>query len=524
MIHIVLARFRTTLFLLFLPALFVLSLATGVRAAEPKTGAALPAGSEIGGRAGGERAIAAQSEAKVQAVLFWSTTCDHCHKVIEEVVPGLQARYGDQLNISLVEIQSAAGYDLWRKAWEVYRVPEDRRGVPMLIIGDDLLLGDAEIAQQAPAAIDRALAAGGLSLPPGLGLDVQTASAHHQLSVALLTATPPPPQGPGAGSPASTPLAGATAGPGAESQTGPPAETGEITATQGLTTAAATTAAGSARPALAHALAWIVFAGLVLTAVYGGLVVGLAYFRPRRRPLWVPGKLEWLLPLVAVLGLAVAAYLTDKEVTGAPTFCPVGACDEVQSSAYARLPIPYPWLVRDPAAGSWRLSLLRSGLPVAVLGLVTYILILGLWLWWKYGRGQTKRHGLDGLFALSAIGVLFSIYLTAVELFVLDKVCMWCLASAVAMGLIAWLALSPMRQRLVAVRVRGASVRARAGSAGAAGAVRRGAGGTTARPGSAPGRTAVGRPTAKQTQTGASGKAPAAAGSGSRSRKRKGRR
>lgn len=49
---------------------------------------------------------AKKDEAVVQAVMFWMDTCPHCHVVLEEVLPPLQQKYGDQLQIRLIEVKS----------------------------------------------------------------------------------------------------------------------------------------------------------------------------------------------------------------------------------------------------------------------------------------------------------------------------------------------------------------------------------------------------------------------------------
>ena len=54
----------------------------------------------------------------------------------------------------------------------------------------------------------------------------------------------------------------------------------------------------------------------------------------------------------------------------------------------------------------------------------------------------TKRARCEsGLLALVATGTLFSIYLTLLEPFVIGAACPWCLASAILMTLLLWLAL-----------------------------------------------------------------------------------
>jgi uncharacterized membrane protein len=98
---------------------------------------------------------------------------------------------------------------------------------------------------------------------------------------------------------------------------------------------------------------------------------------------------------------------------------PVGDCNAVQASTYARF----------------------LGVPVGVIGLVGYVAILVAWLWGRAGN-PTARAALLGM---TVVGVLFSIYLTWVELFVIRAVCLWCLSSAVIMMALmlvagAWLA------------------------------------------------------------------------------------
>ena len=49
-------------------------------------------------------------------------------------------------------------------------------------------------------------------------------------------------------------------------------------------------------------------------------------------------------------------------------------------------------------------------------------------------------------FALAISGVLFSGYLTYVELFVIDAICIWCVASAALVSAIALLAAPDLRR------------------------------------------------------------------------------
>ncbi len=107
--------------------------------------------------------------------------------------------------------------------------------------------------------------------------------------------------------------------------------------------------------------------------------------------------------MLACIGLAIATYLTVVRLRGDSPTCVVGgSCATVQSSAYAEL----------------------AGIPVPVLGLFGYgALLLSSLLAGNVGR-------LLGVFA-GIVGVGFSLWLTYVELWVIDAICTWCVTSAI---------------------------------------------------------------------------------------------
>jgi uncharacterized membrane protein len=123
-------------------------------------------------------------------------------------------------------------------------------------------------------------------------------------------------------------------------------------------------------------------------------------------------RVRLALALLALAGLAVCGYLTYVHYAGIEPVCADGGgCERVQTSKYAEL----------------------AGIPVAVLGLVGYALILVA----SQLRGEAARMA-TALAALVGFGV--SAYLTYLELFEIDAICHWCLASAVLMTVLAVLA------------------------------------------------------------------------------------
>jgi uncharacterized membrane protein len=127
---------------------------------------------------------------------------------------------------------------------------------------------------------------------------------------------------------------------------------------------------------------------------------------------WAPAERRLVLTIaaVALLGVAIAAYLTYVHYAGVKPVCAAGSggCEKVQTSAYAKL----------------------AGIPVAVLGLAGYVGILAS----LAVRGDAGR--LAGA-VLSISGFGFSAYLTYRELFTIHAICQWCVASAVLMTALA---------------------------------------------------------------------------------------
>jgi len=132
------------------------------------------------------------------------------------------------------------------------------------------------------------------------------------------------------------------------------------------------------------------------------------------------GAPEWLIPLLSVIGIGVAGYLAYVELNQVEAVCgPVGNCNTVQQSEYATL---------------------FGILPIGVLGIMGYLVIIILWLARLLDLpGYTRILNL-GLFGITLFGLLFSIYLTFLEPFVIGATCIWCLSSAVIMTILFLLA------------------------------------------------------------------------------------
>jgi uncharacterized membrane protein len=112
--------------------------------------------------------------------------------------------------------------------------------------------------------------------------------------------------------------------------------------------------------------------------------------------------------ILALAGIGVATYIAIAEGGGGAPKCLAGGhgCETVAKSHYSHL----------------------AGINVAVIGIFGYVALLAAAL----VPGDAGRFG---GFLLALVGFGFSAYLTYLELFVIDAICQWCVASAVLMAL-----------------------------------------------------------------------------------------
>ncbi|EFO79163.1 Vitamin K epoxide reductase [Oscillochloris trichoides DG-6] len=315
----------------------------------------------------GIRSTQAQ-EVAAHAVLFFSPSCPHCHIVIDQVLPPLQERYGNQLQILMVDSSQSDGQALYQEAVRTFAISQDRQGVPALVFGNEVLVGSGEIPSRLPGLIVQTLAAGGNSWPAIPGLEPWIAN-------------------------------------------------------QGTASTSPVAQSPFKRDPLGNSLAVT-----MLLVMIGSVVAVLVRAKPPFKPTLEPWRVR-AIPILALVGIAVASYLAFVEVTGSDAVCgPVGDCNTVQQSPYAKL---------------------FGILPIGVLGVIGYIAILIAWAL----RNRPQPLGGQAIKAIpimAFLGTIFSIYLTYLEPFVIGATCMWCLTSAVIITALLWIALpetAPQVQR-----------------------------------------------------------------------------
>jgi uncharacterized membrane protein len=322
----------------------------------------------------------------VRVIMFWLSTCGHCEYVINEVLPPLKDQYGEQLEILLVELVAQEDVDRLFETASILGIPANNVGVPFMLVGEEVLSGSDEIPARLPGLIETHLASGGLDYPRYAPLESYLPDTQ-EAQPARISASH-------------------------DTQSNPPASEANSALSQ----------AEEVKEQVSNGftIALVVLVGMVLALIY----VFYAMLKDRepgtsRRAAW----LDWLVPIVALAGIGVAAYLTYVETTAADAICgPVGDCNAVQNSSYSRI---------------------FGILPVGILGLIGYVAIIIAWVIQKVRQDVLASYAQLAMLAMAFFGTLYSIYLTYLELWVINAVCMWCVSSAVIITLLMLLSIQP---------------------------------------------------------------------------------
>ncbi len=405
----------------------------------------------------------------MQVVLFYSPTCPHCEEVITGVLPLIFEHYGgaprvwsittperaeavvhlvanSRLEMLLIDASWPTGQSLYRASIQDFELPTDREGVPQLVIGDTVLVGSEEIPQRLPLLIQQGLDAGGTPWPRVTGLDQLIAVVSSEVGALALDDSGKDEEDEedeqdeevveevtsdaGGGTPAD--MAAVPGDPTADP------EEAEVERPTPVTDAITDAIKGRAT-ATPSRLETIELGGVTLAQRVGQDPVGNGIAVAVLVVMLVSTLLVWrwagvvsptrppgiYIPILAVVGIGVASYLSYVEVQGVMAVCgPVGDCNTVQQSEYARV---------------------LGVLPVGVLGLAGYVAIITAWFVSRARSGRLALLAKLGLLVMAVIGTLFSIYLTFLEPFVLGATCAWCLASAVIITSLMWLSARPGR-------------------------------------------------------------------------------
>jgi uncharacterized membrane protein len=128
---------------------------------------------------------------------------------------------------------------------------------------------------------------------------------------------------------------------------------------------------------------------------------------------------------LSLVGIFVALYLLLYKLGMIGNLsCSVGSCETVNLSKWATF----------------------LGLPVAGWGVAWYVAMFVLALVSTGSRFTESLVVSTVLLGVATTGLIFSLYLTYLELFVIDAICQWCVVSAVIVTIIFFVAVADWRE------------------------------------------------------------------------------
>jgi len=431
----------------------------------------------------------------VRAVMFWINGCPGCHHVLENILPPLQEKYGEQFQLHLIEVVGMDDYEYLVERAASLGIPKEQVFVPFMILDQHTLIGPDQIQSELPGLIEEYLARGGLEWPSWLDRSMETPATGvetseqalpdgvaravvfttldcHTCSGELAVKLRPLIEKYGdrfeyrsidirtseqveyiyelaashgfereqtdlpmimigehllMGDRIEAELPGLVAGylaAGGIDFPVVPEPPGEATATPEPVPTEDDVLLPPAKEQKpdGFVLAITVLAAMGIALIYSVIQLILAGaqgggFHP------VPTWRAWAIPVLALVGLGVSAYLAYVETQLVHAVCgPVGDCNAVQSSPYARL---------------------FGLIPIGLMGAAGYLGILAAWIWGRLRGGRNSSYAALAVTGMALFGTLFSLYLTYLEPFVIQAVCLWCLASAILITLLLLFSLKP---------------------------------------------------------------------------------
>lgn len=460
-------------------------------------------------------ALALAQSPVVRAILFFSPTCPHCHRVIREDLPIIFANFGGepqvyydrtvpvqelafyevtngQVEILLVDVSRVEGWDLFAASDERYGdILQGSHGVPRLVIGDTVLVGSLDIPSNLPRLVAEGLGAGGIDWPDLPGMQQAVASIPGRpLAVADTAAevegegvvpegaegaaeTQPvaEPEGPvetesaGEGGEETGPATGAR--PGVESVPAREPEP-EGRATEGGSEAATATQPGLEAEPTDTSPPPPSPEGVTEVDEPGDTAASSLAVIPERRPsmieLYSQDPVGNSISVVVLIGM-VLSLLVVAARPRLPVWRRELGVEILLISLLGIVVASYLTYVESQgvsavcgpvgdcnAVQQSEYANLFGLIPVGAIGLVGYVAIIAAWLVTKRYSGAAADWARVSLLGMTVFGTLFSVYLTFLEPFVIGATCAWCLTSAVVITLLMWLSARPGLEAWARVR------------------------------------------------------------------------
>jgi len=313
-----------------------------------------------------------------------------------------------------VNTSTEKGNELFQSAVNHFNIPNENIGVPMMVVGENILIGSYEIPQVFPEIITKGFVSGGIDWPdiPGLAqlIEDETMAGSNETN----------PNNDGVEENVDVDnqenISNGDINQDEFEEERISQNEKSLAVTSGISTSIVTTnnmtmVERFMQDRTGNSISTLVLIGMIFSVVFAGVFVSSSNHVLNPWP-------NWVVSILLVIGLAVSFYMGYVEVTRSEAVCgPVGDCNTVQQSPYASL---------------------FGLIPIGLLGVLGYLVISIVWLVSVFGNKKWQKISIFILWGLLLFGTLFSIYLTFLEPFVIGATCAWCLTSAIVMTILFW--------------------------------------------------------------------------------------
>ncbi len=114
----------------------------------------------------------------VHVLFFFRYECSHCQTILQEVILPLEEQYRARLDIRKLELGTPEYFELFASLETYFEIPAEQQELPILVIGEEVMVGETAVRQQLPLSIEGGLDLGGVPWPhlEGLNTDLLISS------------------------------------------------------------------------------------------------------------------------------------------------------------------------------------------------------------------------------------------------------------------------------------------------------------------------------------------------------------
>jgi cytochrome c biogenesis protein CcdA/thiol-disulfide isomerase/thioredoxin len=154
-----LRKFSTSFALLFAGFLFLFPVFNSVQASSIHTVEQEQTLAEV------ENSPEFEGENQVHVLYFYASECTHCKAVYEEVLTPLKEKYGDQIDLRMLETGIPENYELLIATEAYFKVKPEERALPVIVVGEQILIGEEPARTNLASLLEEGIANGGITWP-----------------------------------------------------------------------------------------------------------------------------------------------------------------------------------------------------------------------------------------------------------------------------------------------------------------------------------------------------------------------